>query len=986
MKRKLISMLLSLSIFSAAMTPGATAYAAEGAEDDSGGNSDMVISKTATANGDGTYTIRLEAYATGDKVITGGKELPADIILVLDQSGSMDDDMASYVFMEYEDWTNSNLYERRHNDGWNPNLYHRLEDGSYAEVSVAVEETPIYTQAPSDMNNSGYYENRNNLYAFVNDEYFEVNVEQKFDIFSWSFTYTYSLDGGTIEESTGRNTIPNFGVYAPLYILSADPARRTYTYSYTDADGKPQTIEASAGADTVPDSAFYYRTRNGSTSKLEALKTAVSSFIRSVEQKAAGADGEPGTADDIDHCVAIVGFASRSGYDNNTELLSIDGWNSGSGRDRVGVAYDDIQSHHWTEVLQKMNTENGRDMVQKAINALAANGATRADLGMDMASRILAANPVPEGEERTRVVILFTDGSPTSSNGFEESVANAAIEHAAKIKNDGATVYSIGIFNGADATANGISFANGSRRENQFMQDVSSNNGKPQTPSYYLSASDSASLDNIFSQISDNIETGGANVTLDDKTVIKDVIAPAFTLPEGADASAIMLETYSYVGENQWEKNDDLMGAVASVEGDQVAVTGFDFVENYVGTVTENGEVTYRGNKLVISFPVKPRDGFLGGNNVETNSMAGVYENGEAKEPVFTFERPQVNVPIKDVTVTAEEKSVYLLGGLTADELRGGAEASVGGVKLDLTKPDQNFGLKAWQTEYVDITASFLDADGKPAGDLTELRDDTTYTVEVTVAPKPLPDGEELSTEGKEAVERTDNDSARINVFKPELTYKDSEVYYGDNVPASFTGNLTATRWMHDGSEADPDIMGTAPDLTLTYTPDDTKISDSKINTKQDIDVNASVQIGDADVTNQTAFLHTKCGDDCSWSEPSSKGTPAFLFHVKTCSLTIVKQGGAEGEPYVFTVCKDGQPYSEITIVGNGRGAICELPVGTYTIQEDEGWSWRYNASDDGSASLTAQDPEGSITCINKKAELYWLNGFSEVVKNVVKK
>lgn len=983
MKRKLISMLLSLSIFSAAMTPGATAYAAEGAEDDSGGNSDMVISKTATANADGTYTIRLEAYATGDKVITGGKELPADIILVLDQSGSMDGDMASYVFTEYKSQTNSYLYGYRHNgDVWNPNLYHRLADGSYAEVSVTVEETPVYSPASSDMNNSGYYSDRNNLYALVNGEYLKVTVNVTGHIFV-GFTYTYSLpDGEPIAKSRGYNTIPDFGDYAPLYILSADPARRTYTYSYTDAEGEPQTIEASTGADTVPDSVFYYKRQNGSTKKLEALKTAVSSFITSVNQKAAGADGEPGTADDIDHRVAIVGFASRSGYDNNTELLSIAGRNSGS----VGVAYDDIQFRHWTEVLQDMSTTNGRDMVQKAINALAANGATQADLGMDMANQILKANPVPEGEERTRVVILFTDGSPTSFSVFEESVANAAIEHAAKIKNDGATVYSIGIFNGADATDAGDKNGTENQKCNWFMQNVSSNDGTPQIPSYYLSASDSASLDNIFSQISDNIETGGANVTLDKETVIKDVIAPAFTLPEGADASAITLETYSYVGENQWKKNNNLMGAKASVDGDQVAVTGFDFAEHYVGTVTENGEVTYRGDKLVISFPVQPRDGFLGGNNVKTNSMAGVYENGEAEEPVFTFERPQVNVPIKDVTVTAEDKNVYLLGGLTADELRGGAEASVGGVELDLTKPGQNFGLEAWQTEYVAITASFTDADGKPAGDLTGLRDDTTYTVEVTVAPKPLPDGEEPSTEGEEAVEQTDNASAGINVFKPELTYKDSEVYYGDNVPASFTGNLTATRWMHDGSEADPDIMGTAPDLTLTYTPDDTKISDSKINTKQDIDVNASVQIGDADVTNQTAFLHTECGDDCSWSEPSSKGTPAFLFHVKTCSLTIVKQGGAEGEPYVFTVCKDGQPYSEITIVGNGRGAICELPVGTYTIQEDEGWSWRYNASDDGSASLTAQDPEGSITCINKKAELYWLNGFSEVVKNVVKK
>lgn len=60
--------------------------------------------------------------------------------------------------------------------------------------------------------------------------------------------------------------------------------------------------------------------------------------------------------------------------------------------------------------------------------------------------------------------------------------------------------------------------------------------------------------------------------------------------------------------------------ATAAIDGNSVSVTGFDFSENYVGTVTNHGSVSYRGHKLVIRFSVKPQPGFLGGNNVPTNA------------------------------------------------------------------------------------------------------------------------------------------------------------------------------------------------------------------------------------------------------------------------------------------------------------------------------------------------------------------------------
>ena len=92
-KRKIWSLLLSLSILLSLALPATTAYAVDGSND-----SGMEISKTAVQNSDGSYTITLEAYATGSKVISEiTKDVPTDIVLVLDQSGSMADDIGQVV-------------------------------------------------------------------------------------------------------------------------------------------------------------------------------------------------------------------------------------------------------------------------------------------------------------------------------------------------------------------------------------------------------------------------------------------------------------------------------------------------------------------------------------------------------------------------------------------------------------------------------------------------------------------------------------------------------------------------------------------------------------------------------------------------------------------------------------------------------------------------------------------------------------------------
>ena len=973
-KKRILSLILCLSLFCSLIVPASSAYA------DQPGDSGMRYNKTATRNDDGTYTITLEAFATGSQqTTTQTKDVPTDIILVLDQSGSMDDPMGRVTYSEYKQKNSKNLdnYDRRHNGG-SANLWYKLDDNSY--VSVSVTKTTTYNELSTNLPNYNtwdecYWDYANNLYEKVGDEYKKVTLTRSGGFIS-GYTYTYKFSDGTIITSKGSSETPNLGTHAPLYTPAADDANTVYTYTYTDAAGTIQTIGTSTGAATQYAPPFYKRSisTNGGGSRLDALKSAVTAFSNAVAAKAAGEDGDINApADNVNHRIAVVGFASGQRYNgtnynyNNTEVFV------GSNQYRYGTA----AQGQYGNAFQNMNTSTGVGNVSASITALAADGGTLTNLGLEMANGIFAANPIQSGETRNRVVVLFTDGVPGWS-GFDSDTANDAISQASTAKNTyGATVYSIGIFSGADASSAGNQNGNETQKANWFMQQVSSNNGAFHYPSYYLSAGDADSLNSIFQQISNNITTGGSSTTLGSETVIKDIISPYFTLPAGASASEIRLDTYDCTGMTgdtyTWSSTSDGNGgAKASISDDQVSVTGFDFSENWCGTETDaNGNVIYRGKKLVITFTVDPKPGFLGGNGVPTNDNAGVYENSSATTPVITFEQPTVDVPIQDVTVAAEDKNVYLLGGVTAEQLKTSATVKVGDIDLDLN--ESNYGLQDWQTAFVDITVTLKKADGTqiPTAGLNNLTDDTTYTIEVTVAPK---------NEGN-ATEKTGSKEDKINVFKPELTFKDSEAYYGETVPTDFSGNKVGSEtWKHgDTVSTDVTMLGTEPTLNISYTPDESKLESGKY-TKQDIGVDVAVKIGNADVTNQTTFLHTACaGQTCTLPENME-----FLIHVKTCTLTIKKTGGAGNESYVFDVLKDGTKYSEVTIWGNGTEELVELPVGKYTIQENTGWSWRYTADNGTAAILSADNPAGEITCTNTANDkIYWLNGFSQVVRNI---
>ena len=705
-------------------------------------------------------------------------------------------------------------------------------------------------------------------------------------------------------------------------------------------------------------------TNNDTSRRQYAMKQAVNQFIGAVADKY--------DAEKSDHRISIVTFGSDASV---------------------------LQG--WTPVSQ-----DGKMTLQGEITGLpdTPSGATNVGDGMKQAETLMGSGYNYTGSNTTRqkVVVVFTDGVPTTQSDFSTNVANTAIQSAKALKDSGATVYSVGIFNGAnpdemygasgfDTNSNGTvnskwvkdtwglfpgtDFPEADRPAgNRFLNLLSSNfedaaevglkretkglgilhykitytiarNFNRTSSSYYLTANDSASLSRIFTTISENI--GQASIDLSSSTVVKDIVTPYFTMP--ANTADVKLYTADYNGKSFGMEQPAGSDVRATIDANTntVSVTGFDFNKYYVADKRHEG--TY-GKKLIIEFSVQRKPGFVGGNNVPTNGdTSGVYT--EKGVSAGLFDVPKVNVPIIAPELAGQDCHVYYLGTQPMPEQMC--------TPYDTAGSDFSFVKVSYTTSGVDMTQ------------------DGSYTVTATVSPK-----EEAASDsaGASAQPATATATSNVYVYKPELTFKDSEGYYGDTAPG-FDGNLTATVWKHSDTKADTNVMGQAPELTISYTPDTDAVVGGKINTRTDFVVAASVKIGDTDVTEHTKFHHTFCdGKTCALPEGK-----AFLCHVNTCSLKITKNVTGEGanpnQTFVFNVMKGDDLVTTVVLKGNMSTTITGLAVGDYTVVEDTNWSWSYTP-DNGSKAVTLSsiNPNGEAKITNTAKENHWLTSIVDVI------
>lgn len=238
------------------------------------------------------------------------------------------------------------------------------------------------------------------------------------------------------------------------------------------------------------------------TKRIDALKTAANRFIDTIATQ-----NQSITDESKQHQVAIVKFAG----DKTTEV----------GNKKYRDSWGDTYNYSQTMKNLTPCKDKGAESLKSTVNSISPDGSTRADYGLELADEQFSFGRA----DAKKIVVFFTDGSPTSSSGFQASVANSAINSAKSLKNKGADIYTIGIFDGANPSADLT--ADGTSKENKFMHAVSSNypaasssisfwgewtinfGARAENANYYKSATSAAELEEIFKDISGSIIQAG---------------------------------------------------------------------------------------------------------------------------------------------------------------------------------------------------------------------------------------------------------------------------------------------------------------------------------------------------------------------------------------------------------------------------------------------------------------------------------------------
>lgn len=402
--------------------------------------------------------------------------------------------------------------------------------------------------------------------------------------------------------------------------------------------------------------------------RIDALKSAVSSFINSVAANA--------SENNVDHQISIVKFAG----DSTAEI----------GNDKY---QDGRYTYNYSQIVKGLTSvfDGGSSELITAVNGLEAMGATRADYGMEHAQTVLQG----ARDDSHKVVIMFTDGSPTSGQNFEANVANAAISASLTLKSSDVTVYTIGIFEGADPSGNS--------NENLYMNAVSSNYPNATTytnlgtraeGTFYFASSTSSGLESVFNTIADTVTSNTLTANPDSDAVLSDTLSQYFDFPAGLSGSSSEI-TVKYAPATRYDTvtktftfgpAEDLpsgSNVEVSIAGGTISVTGFNYKEYAASYNSTDGTVS--GGKLIVTFPIEVNEdacilnptpnGIYPTNSTASGSEAGLSYKGDSEAQsndtsTSLTRSPDVTLTDLDANGTDVTVQVYVDGEKVADPLK----------------------------------------------------------------------------------------------------------------------------------------------------------------------------------------------------------------------------------------------------------------------------------------------------------------------------
>ena len=690
MKRVVATLLTMVLLLSALpLTAGAADSAYIGGSKTENG---LGLTKTAVLQPDGTYTITLEAFATGETVTTMSTEgVPMDIALVLDQSGSMMEPIDTTAV----DLNDPTVQENGKTIGFYMAYYDHDNNSSTEVVETAVRyyegkwqfnKTPRETsQSWANMSSGNVYKSRlgaltEALHGFVNtvleDTYaYDEPVDHRVAIIGYSFgaasnsnsvgfvspgSETDQINKGFV--NTGvfvDGVLQNYGV--SNYVGPEDYDPETYlTHGYKDSNGSYYY------AYYCDDCKAWYTEQHYDQSN----------WLGGTEHVTAGSKRTPKSSESATSGYQFYDIVRQTPENFQAALVSA---NDGSNNLNASIA--------------------------TAISNIGAYGATNVGYGIEMAKNLFYYNPIPEGEARKRVVVVFSDGTCESDN-IQMAVDSAAelktVPYSAEIftvglygsgeETDAATNFMHAIssnypeasYNGSSYTLGGadllpvyeldatgtyyvidtdpddgnlyyysITYSNGNwykAADNTLVKIKSSSDDTTSGAyqaymSHYLTASNTIALKNIFTSIVSQSTNYTPSVELDASSILTDVLNPGlFKLGAGYTVTVqtqIMKttdgKTYTTVGDPKNFTGD----VTVDTDKNSIQVKGFDYSTKFVST-------GHNGEKLIVTITgVVGLDAAATGKPEFTNdvSASGIFHGGL---PVSLFPEPTGLIPCKN--------------------------------------------------------------------------------------------------------------------------------------------------------------------------------------------------------------------------------------------------------------------------------------------------------------------------------------------------
>lgn len=919
----------------------------------------------------GKGTLKLESYVTGD--VATSKTVPLDIVLVLDQSGSMGENFGKveYVVQEY---TNGDAYNAREE------LY-VYRDGKY--LPITVEQGKEGTEGKEILSSQVTFDELEESVRKGNKYYYDIDgkrqnisvtKERKGGTFLGYWQYTVYAGETKIAEGRtdyGVNNNMVSGYPSGIYQISVQ-----YEYTYKLKDNNEE-IGRSKGANGLPPVTLFVRSNNEGDSKLESLKVAASNFIDNVAQNAA----ETGT----DHRIAVVGFGSAGfpyGWEN-TELFV--------GENQYNYSDKEIESQY-KNAFQNTEEVAGIENLHKSIYSLKSSGATRVEYGFKMANEIFKNNSIDKKEsndlERKRVVVMFSDGTP-GDTGYSESVANSAIKESYATKNTyGASVYSVGILGGANGRItydkNSIPHAVPEsgwewsyNKTNRFMHLISQNYPNAQDMdtnkkdisrdltlidenepfkgynSYYLSAANSDELNSVFEKIADEI--GGAKIKLDSSTILQDTMSDYFKVDSSSGSEDIKVSVMQKTEEGNWTNDPDFEDKdklKVTKENGYVQVTGFDYSKYY-------DAADHPGKKLVVEIPIIYKDETsFGGNDIPTNDelTSGIYNKGQC---YGNFKSPTVNMPI-DYEIGKQNKTIYITNSADLGSLMkyvenykpNGTNNKFVNITYELKSQDEN---TKYGTLFIPAGKSGEDATWTPeSAQSMKVSPKTCTKYQLTCTVRPITNGKGAFNPDEAQKDKTlEAKEPQIHVLIPKITAKDQKVFLGEEVDLTKSFEV-GNDWKDIEKHTDiPNPEGEAPKLKIIpeFVEGSKPIKDQPYKPEADSNFKiGTVMVNDQVVSDEQYVLKNaeSLKDDDCYKPIVNPKQHDFTIHVVAGEIEITKVADIpnwklDGEStFTFEIKKENGPvwYRSVTMDKSTTDntatteLLSGLPKGEYTITE----------------------------------------------------